>query len=177
MDTQDAYNILGDSRLRIAGAIQESIVDGPGIRYTIFTQGCPFRCKGCHNPQSQPRDGGLEVKLSVLYDEIRQNPLTTGVTFSGGEPFLQAKRLVPLARVIKSDGYSLWSYTGYLFEKLLLIPEARELLNWIDTVVDGPFILEKKSLMLDFRGSSNQRIIDVQASLKQGVTVLNGDYI
>ena len=177
MNTQDAYNILGDNKLRIAGAVQESIVDGPGIRYTIFTQGCPFRCKGCHNPQSQPLDGGLEVKLSVLYDEIKQNPLTTGVTFSGGEPFIQARRLLPLAKVVKNENYSLWSYTGFLFEKLLEKSEARELLNWIDVVVDGPFILEKKSLMIDFRGSSNQRIIDVQASLNQGSIVLMKDYI
>ena len=103
---------LENTTLKIADVVTESIVDGPGIRYTIFTQGCPFHCKGCHNPQSQPLKGGMDVKLKIFYDEIKQNPLVTGVTFSGGEPFIQAGALSLLAKVLKREGYSVWSYSG-----------------------------------------------------------------
>ncbi|MBO5566300.1 MAG: anaerobic ribonucleoside-triphosphate reductase activating protein [Succinivibrio sp.] len=168
----DDLAILDQTSLRIAGAVQESIVDGPGIRYTIFVQGCPFRCKGCHNPQSQPLVGGVEVNLRVLYDEIHSNVLTTGVTFSGGEPFLQPLPLAVMAQVLKKEHYSLWSYSGFTFDKLLEDPNKVKLLQYLDVVVDGPFVLSQKSLELDFRGSRNQRIIDVQKSLKNGEVVL-----
>lgn len=164
--------ILENTTLRIAGVVEESIVDGPGIRYTIFTQGCPFHCKGCHNPQSQPLKGGIEVKLSVLYKEIKHNPLITGVTFSGGEPFIQARALSVLAKLLKAEGYSLWSYSGYTFDKLERDDIFRSLLNEIDVLVDGPFVQSKVSMDIDFRGSTNQRIIDVPKSLAQGRVVL-----
>ncbi len=164
--------LLDHTTLRIAGAVQESIVDGPGIRYVIFTQGCPFHCKGCHNEQSWDLKGGLEVNLGVLYDEMTSNPLVTGVTFSGGEPFIQPEPLTVFAKIAKSQGYSLWSYTGFTFDKLLTDPKRRALLELLDVVVDGPFVLEKKSLELDFRGSSNQRIIDVHKSLLSGKVIL-----
>lgn len=165
-------SLLDSTNLRIAGVVSESIVDGPGIRYTIFTQGCPFSCKGCHNPQSQPLDGGVEVALRVLYDEYKQNPLITGLTFSGGEPFIQPKPLAILARVAKAEGYNLWSYSGFTFDKLIADPDKRELLELLDVVVDGPFVQSKVSMALDFRGSSNQRLIDVQKSLQEGKVVL-----
>ncbi len=164
--------LLDHTTLRIAGAVQESIVDGPGIRYVIFTQGCPFHCKGCHNEQSWDLKGGLEVSLGVLYDEMASNPLVTGVTFSGGEPFIQPEPLTVFAKIAKSHGYSLWSYTGFTFDKLLQDPKRRALLELLDVVVDGPFVIEKKSLQLDFRGSSNQRIIDVPKSLHFGKVIL-----
>ncbi len=164
--------LLDHTTLRIAGAVQESIVDGPGIRYVIFTQGCPFHCKGCHNEQSWDLKGGLEVNLGVLYDEMTSNPLVTGVTFSGGEPFIQPEPLTVFAKIAKSQGYSIWSYTGFTFDKLLTDPKRRALLELLDVVVDGPFVLEKKSLELDFRGSSNQRIIDVHKSLLSGKVIL-----
>lgn len=170
-------DILDQSTLRIAGAVQESIVDGPGIRYVIFTQGCPFHCKGCHNQQSWDFNGGLEVRLKVLYDEMKRDPLVGGVTFSGGEPFIQPKPLTVFAKIVKAQGYSLWSYTGFTFEKLLDNPDRKALLEQLDVVVDGQFILSKKSLDLDFRGSSNQRIIDVQQSLKTGKIVLASGFV
>mgnify|MGYP002615008174 FL=1 len=164
--------VLDDTYIRIAGVVPESIVDGPGIRYTIFTQGCPFHCHGCHNPQAQPLNGGMEVKLRVLYDEIKANPLITGVTYSGGEPFIQTRPLITLSKILKEEGYSLWSYSGYTFDKLSDDFMRHELLELLDVVVDGSFVQSLKSLDLDFRGSSNQRIIDVQKSLSLGKVVL-----
>lgn len=168
--------LLDHTSLRIAGAVQESIVDGPGIRYVIFTQGCPFHCKGCHNEQSWDLKGGLEVNLGVLYDEMTSNPLVTGVTFSGGEPFIQPEPLTVFAKIARAHGYSLWSYTGFTFDKLITDPKRRALLELLDVVVDGPFMIEKKSLELDFRGSSNQHIIDVQKSLLEGKMILAQGY-
>ncbi|MDY6322347.1 MAG: anaerobic ribonucleoside-triphosphate reductase activating protein [Succinivibrio sp.] len=165
-------DILDKLTLRIAGALQESVVDGTGIRYVIFAQGCPFHCKGCHNPQSWDFKGGVEVKLSRLYDEFISDPLLSGVTFSGGEPFMQPLPLAEFAKAAKHLGMSVWSYTGFTYEKLIRDPQRFELLKQLDILVDGPFVLEKKSLELDFRGSSNQRIIDVQKSLKAGAPVL-----
>ena len=174
--TQDDEKLLSETALRIAGAVQESIVDGPGIRYTIFTQGCPFRCKGCHNPQSQPLDGGISVPLSVLYDEIKSNPLTTGITFSGGEPFIQPEPLTVMARILKDEGYSLWAYSGFVFEKLIEDEKRLNLLHYLDAVVDGPFVMSLKSLQIDFRGSSTQRIIDVQKSLSFDKVIILDNY-
>ncbi len=165
-------SILDTTTIRIAGAVNESIVDGPGIRYVIFTQGCPFHCKGCHNPQAQSLSGGMDVKLRVLYDEFISNPLIKGVTFSGGEPFIQTGPLSILAKILRSKGYSIWSYSGFVYEKLVSDPIYRRLLDELDVLVDGPFVLAKKSMELDFRGSSNQRIINVQESLKQNKVIL-----
>lgn len=165
-------SLLEHTYVRIAGIVAESVVDGPGVRYVIFTQGCPFRCPGCHNPQSQPLTAGIEVKSAVLYAEIKRNPLIGGITFSGGEPFLQPDPLAAMARVLRAEHYSLWAYSGFVFEKLCADPQRRALLQCLDVVVDGPFVQRYKSLDLDFRGSSNQRIIDVQRSLADGRAVL-----
>lgn len=171
-DSELDLSVLDNTTIRIAGAMTESIVDGPGIRYVIFTQGCPFHCKGCHNPQAQTLFGGMDVKLRVLYDEFEDNPLIKGVTFSGGEPFIQTGPLTILAKFLKKKGYSVWSYSGYTYDKLVNDPIRRRLLEQLDVVVDGPFVMAKKSIDLDFRGSSNQRIINVQESLKQNKVVL-----
>ncbi|SPT72274.1 Pyruvate formate-lyase 1-activating enzyme [Anaerobiospirillum thomasii] len=168
--------ILDSTSLRIAGAVSESIVDGPGIRYTIFTQGCLLHCKECHNPQSQPLDGGIEVSLRVLYNEIKENPLIKGVTYSGGEPFLQVKPLIILSKILKEQNYSLWSYSGYTFDKLAKNPQTLELLKLLDVIVDGPFVDTLKSYEIDFRGSTNQRIIDVQRSLQSNTVVKLAGY-
>ena len=168
---------LENTTLKIAGVVAESIVDGPGIRYTIFTQGCPFHCKGCHNPQSQPLKGGMDVKLKIFYDEIKQNPLVTGVTFSGGEPFIQAGALSLLAKVLKREGYSVWSYSGYTYDKLERDDKFRSLLEQIDVLVDGPYVQSKHSMDIDFRGSTNQRIIDVPKSLAQDKVVLAEGFV
>ncbi|MGN1281954.1 MAG: anaerobic ribonucleoside-triphosphate reductase activating protein [Succinivibrio sp.] len=165
-------SVLKNTTLRIAGVVQESVVDGPGIRYVVFTQGCPFHCKGCHNVQAQSMSGGIDVTLDVLYEEIKNNPLVKGITFSGGEPFIQARALAVFAKELKAEGYSLWAYSGFTYDKLVNDFIRKDLLQYLDVVVDGPFVLAKKSLDLDFRGSSNQRIIDVQKSISQNNVVL-----
>ena len=165
-----------ESKLRIAGAISESIVDGPGIRYVLFLQGCPHHCKGCHNPTALPFDDGTEVFVNEVLQSIEKNPLLDGVTFSGGEPFVQAKNLVFLAQEIKKKGLELAIYTGYTFEELLKLseqaPEILLLLSLCDTLIDGKFVEEQKSLALRFRGSKNQRILNVPQSLRQQKAVL-----
>lgn len=156
-------------RLRISGIEPESIVDGPGIRMTIFTQGCPHLCPGCHNPQTHDFNGGHWIPISEILEMIEENDLLDGITFSGGEPFSQAQALVPLAREIKERGYHLMIYTGYVYEDLMsnsaTTPAYLELLSFADLLVDGRFIFEQRTLDVPFKGSVNQRIIDVQKSL------------
>lgn len=163
------------ARLRISGLMNDSIVDGPGLRYTIFTQGCPHHCEGCHNPQTHPFKGGKKINIKKIEKEIQANPLLYGVTFSGGEPFTQAKTLIPLAKFVKEKGLELACYSGYLFEQLISgqIPFAKELLQYVDILIDGKFVLSQKSLNLKFKGSKNQRTIDVQTSLKQNKPVIS----
>ncbi len=163
------------AKLRLAGVIRESIVDGPGIRMTVFTQGCPHHCKGCHNEQTWDFDGGYDSSTERILEEAQKDPLLRGLTFSGGEPFSQAQNMAILAKEAKEKGYDIFCYTGYTFEKLLsefeTHPEYKELLEQCDWLVDGPFVLEKRSLMLKFRGSTNQRILDVKKSLECGYAI------
>lgn len=162
--------------LRIAGTVNDSIVDGPGVRFTIFTQGCPHHCRGCHNPQTHDFNGGEVVTIESILKQIQDNPLLDGVTFSGGEPFCQAKPLYELALEIKKLGMNIIIYTGYVIEDLLKIEGEsnnfyKELLSATDYLIDGPFELGKRNILLKFRGSSNQRIIDVQKSINEGKIV------
>lgn len=166
---------LSNIFLRIAGIEYESIVDGPGMRNTIFTQGCNHNCKGCHNPQTHALDGGYKISLSEVYDKITDNPLITGITLSGGDPVLQYKNLIPLVKKLKEHDYNIWMYTGYYIEDLLYRYtdcDFRDFfLPYIDIIVDGPFIEDLKSLHLSYRGSRNQRFINVQKSLKIKQTI------
>lgn len=161
--------------LRIAGTVNDSIVDGPGIRFTIFTQGCPHHCEGCHNPQTHAFDGGELTDISVLLEKAKGNPLLDGVTFSGGEPFCQAEVLAELGREIKALGLNIVTYTGYTFEQLWSGKNGQnhwgDLLEVTDFLIDGPFIQAQRDWEIKFRGSSNQRYIDCQASIKEGVAV------
>lgn len=164
-------------KLRISGLVNDSIVDGPGLRYTVFTQGCPHKCEGCHNPQTHSLKGGKKIKIKNIIKEIDANLLLYGVTFSGGEPFVQAKALLPLAKHIKEKGLELACYTGYVFEKLISgeIPYAKELLQYVDILIDGRFVLSQRSLNLKFKGSKNQRTIDVQSSLLENKVIISQD--
>lgn len=157
--------------IRIAGTVQDSIVDGPGLRYVIFTQGCPHHCEGCHNPETHGFSGGKLTDTDALYAECIENPLTKGVTFSGGEPFCQAEALYELAVRFKERGLHLMAYSGWTFEELLEKAVKEEyvgkLLHIIDLLVDGRFELQNRSLMLTYRGSTNQRLIDVQKSFSE----------
>lgn len=172
-------DFFGEKPLRLFGTADDSIVDGPGIRLAIFAQGCSRRCPGCHNPESQPFDGGYLVTVDELMAMVAANPLLSGVTLSGGEPFEQAQAVLAFVRRLRAEKprLNVWAYSGYLFEELLAgVPSqaARELLGLVDVLVDGPFVLELRSLEVKWRGSSNQRLVDVAASLAAGEAVLLG---
>ena len=158
--------------LDLSGIVSDSIVDGPGIRTTVFSQGCPHHCPGCHNPETWAFGCGTEVPVEAIVDIVKSNPLCRGVTFSGGEPFAQAAGFAKLAGLLKEKGYEVASYSGYTFEELLEGSEdQKKLLEAIDILIDGRFILEQKSLEIAFRGSRNQRILDVKKSLATGKAV------
>lgn len=158
--------------VNLAGIVPDSIVDGPGLRTTLFAQGCPHHCAGCHNPETWDFSGGYEVTVEKILDIVRLNPLSRGVTFSGGEPFAQAKGFAEIAKALKQSGYEVASYSGYSFEELVNgTDDQKKLLQYLDVLIDGPFVLAEKSLELPFRGSRNQRIIDVPKSLGSGETV------
>lgn len=161
--------------IRIAGMIDDSIVDGPGLRLTIFTQGCTHGCPGCHNPQSHDPKGGKDMQTSEIIDKIDENPLLDGITLSGGEPFLQAGACAEIAQAAHKRRLNVWTYTGWTYEELLerskTDAEVLALLEDTDVLVDGPFILALKSLDVKWRGSKNQRLVDVPASLRAGRAV------
>ena len=158
--------------LELSGIAGDSIVDGPGIRTTVFAQGCPHHCEGCHNPETWEFGCGTQVSVEVILEMIEANPLCRGVTFSGGEPFAQAEGFAELAQALKARGYEVASYSGYTLEQLLHGTKAqRTLLEIIDVLIDGPFGMDQKSLELSFRGSRNQRILDVPKSLAAGTAV------
>ena len=162
--------------IRIAGVVKESIVDGPGIRYVVFTQGCPHKCEGCHNPQTHDYNGGKLVKTDLIAKDINSNPILKGITLSGGEPFEQAKQAVDLLSKINPK-LTVMAYTGYTYEYLVKNANEEngylELLAKIDILIDGRFVLKLKDLNLDFRGSSNQRAIECKKSLKENKIILH----
>lgn len=161
--------------LRIAGITDDSIVDGPGIRLTVFVQGCPHNCEGCQNPQTHDFSAGTDMTVGEIMDRINANPLLDGVTFSGGEPFCQAEALSELGRLIHKKGLNVITYSGYTYEYLKNNSDCEnnydKLLDVSDYLVDGPFVLSRKDLLLKFRGSGNQRIIDVKKSREKGLAV------
>ncbi len=169
-------------KFQCAGLTPESIVDGPGFRFTVWTQGCLHHCPGCHNPQTWDMQGGFEADTDEVFRQIIQDPLLDGVTLSGGDPFYQAKAMAELAGKVRSfKGFPLniIAYTGFEYEQLIsnATPENGylELLRVCDYLVDGPFIMEQRSLELKFRGSRNQRFIDVQRSLAAGKAIALSD--
>lgn len=192
-------NNFENTTISLYGTVPDSIVDGPGLRYAVFVQGCSHGCPGCHNPESQPAEGGTETTLAALLADIRANGLVHDVTLSGGEPFEQPKACAALAAELKRNGYGIWCYTGYLYDDLAGRAEAArtqqaqreeagltgnaltegiaddlavgDLLDSIDVLVDGPFVEARKSLELKWCGSSNQRLIDVPATRRTGSIV------
>lgn len=159
--------------MRIANAINDSIVDGPGLRYTIFTQGCPHGCPRCHNPATHDPQGGEERSVAALALGL-ENPLLAGLTLSGGEPFAQAEDCAALARLAHSRGLNVWTYTGYVYETLAAAenPAWDALLSQTDVLVDGPFLWAQQSYGALFRGSTNQRLIDLVATRRSGEVTL-----
>ena len=168
-------------KIRLAAYLQpDSIVDGEGIRTVIWTQGCPHNCEGCHNPETHDFNGGALVELEEVFDIIDTLEGQTGITFSGGDPFMQSKQCSKIAKYAIDKGYNIWCYTGFTFEQLLKLSETKkeimEFLKTIDILVDGKFEIDKKSLDNIFAGSSNQRIIDVKKSLEQNQIILVEKY-
>lgn len=146
--------------------LTDSIVDGEGLRAVIWTQGCSHNCEGCHNPKTHDFNGGVLKDVEEIKNELKNLTLQDGITLSGGDPFFQLEPCIEIAKFAKSIGLNVWSYTGFLFEDLIKIEKAKELLKYIDVLVDGKFEIENKSLSIKFRGSTNQRIINVPKSLK-----------
>jgi anaerobic ribonucleoside-triphosphate reductase activating protein len=159
--------------LRLNGLVDESIVDGPGLRYVLFTQGCPHGCPGCHNPETHNSDGGYDSDTDIIFARFKENPLLSGMTFSGGEPFLQPEALSALAESVKAFGKHLVVYTGYTCECLALKANenraVRRLLELTDILIDGPYVEGSRNLELLYRGSDNQRVlekVDIQAIMQ-----------
>ena len=161
-------------RISLSGITGDSIVDGPGLRLTIFTQGCLHNCPGCHNPQTHDPSGGSWADTEDILAAAAENPLLDGITLSGGDPFLQPVPCLALAEGAHKIGLNVWTYTGFTWEALLEENDTEKLalLKETDVLVDGPFLLAERSLELRFCGSRNQRLIDVKKSLAEGKVVL-----
>lgn len=161
--------------IRLAGSVNDSITDGPGLRYTVFVQGCPHHCEGCHNPQTWDFGGGADGTTEELLKEINENPLLSGVTLSGGEPLCQAEQLLDFAQKVKDMGLDLAIYTGFKYEYIMEhgTLAQKQLLAIADTLIDGRFEKAKRDYRLKFCGSSNQRIIDLHKSISSGKTILD----
>ena len=157
--------------IRMGGIISESVVDGPGFRVVVFFQGCPRRCVGCQNPALLPAEGGTEVGAEELADMIaaKMTSLHKGVTFSGGDPLMQPEELLAAVAALRAlrPGIDVWVYTGYVYEEVAALP----VMELIDVLVDGPFVPDRKDLSLPFRGSRNQRLVDVPATRRAGQVV------
>lgn len=158
--------------LQVAGFLEHSTVNGAGFRSVLFLSGCPHHCPECHNASMQAYDYGERLDIQSILDRILKNkPLIDGVTLSGGEPFEQSEALLPLVAALKEEGLNIWCYSGYLLEQLQKDPVKAKLLQYIDVLVDGPFILALKDETLKFRGSSNQHIYSLKNG--QGIEILD----
>lgn len=169
-------------KIRLANTVieKDSIVNGEGIRAVIWTQGCPHNCKGCHNPETHSFDGGVLVDIEDIKKTIDTLEVQDGITFSGGDPMIQSEACSEIAKYCKGKGLNIWCYTGFTYEQLLKLAKTNksimEFLENIDILVDGKFVLEEKSYDVVFRGSKNQRIIDVQESLLTKKTILINNF-
>ncbi|MBQ7885427.1 MAG: anaerobic ribonucleoside-triphosphate reductase activating protein [Clostridia bacterium] len=157
-------------KIRLAGVVPESIVDGPGYRLAVFVQGCPHACPGCHNPKTHDFAGGYPSDTGEIIAQMGKNPLVRGVTLTGGEPMMQAAALAEIALNAKEKGLNVWCYTGYTLEYLQREnnPDRMRLMEYVDVLVDGPYIAHERSLELLYRGSKNQRLIDMNATRAAG---------
>lgn len=168
-------------KIRIASPLQcDSIVDGEGIRIVLWTQGCSHNCEGCHNPQTHSFNEGTLVEVEDIINQIKEFEFQDGITFSGGDPFFQPEACSIIAKYAKENNLNVWCYTGFLFEELVKLSakniHIKEFLDTIDILIDGPFKIEERDFNVKFRGSRNQRIIDVPSSLKENKTILYEKY-
>lgn len=153
--------------LRLNGIVKESIVDGFGLRYVLFAQGCKHNCEGCHNPSTHNYSGGYQCEIEDILKDILKNPLLKGITLSGGEPLDQAKAFISLAKEVKLKNLDIWCFTGYTIEEILeeKDKDKLKLLKYIDVLVDGRFEKSLRTIEKPFVGSSNQRVIDIKRDL------------
>ena len=168
-------NELSNTKIRVCGVEAESIVDGPGFRYVLFVQGCPHRCEGCHNPESHDFNSGYDMTVGEVYQEFLSNPHLKGITLSGGEPFCQPEALLELVKLIKQDpSKDVMSYSGFTYEELRNMnnPAVDGLLDELSILVDGRFEIAQRNLTLVYRGSDNQRVIDMKRTREEGKVVL-----
>ncbi len=165
-------------KLRIAGISEDSLVDGPGLRFVIFFQGCPYACPGCHNVETWDKDGGEVITTNSLQAKWRTNFLLDGITFSGGEPLAQKEALLDLVKKAKADNLNVTLYTGNTFENIMVEndPLTMQILTYVDYLIDGPFVLSKRSSDVLYRGSTNQRIIDIKKTSATKTLVLINEY-
>ena len=168
--------------IRLAADLQsDSIVDDPGLRTVIWTQGCSHHCKDCQNPQTWDFEGGGLVPIDAVLNAIDELEYQTGITFSGGDPMYQPAACNKIAKYCRELGYNIWVYTGFTFEELIRLsktkPIYKEFLSNIDVLVDGPFKVEERDLSLLFRGSRNQRLIDIPKTLEAGKIVLLDEHV
>ena len=154
---------LADDKL-----LTDSIVDGEGLRAVIWTQGCSHNCEGCHNPETHDFNKGVLKDVEEIKSLIKELTLQDGITLSGGDPFFQPEACTEIAKYAQECGLNVWAYTGFQFENLIKNEKTKNLLNYVDVLVDGKFELENRCLSIKFRGSTNQRIINVKRSLKDG---------
>ncbi|MBQ4528589.1 MAG: anaerobic ribonucleoside-triphosphate reductase activating protein [Clostridia bacterium] len=155
-----------DIKIQIMNILNSSSVDGTGFRDVLFVSGCPHRCEDCHNPETWDYDAGIQTTLGEVYDKLCQSSITN-VTFSGGEPFEQSWALYHLALALKENtNKTIWIYSGYTYEQIVFDKEKRKLLELCDVLVDGKYEKDNTELNLRFKGSLNQRIIDIKASVK-----------
>ena len=160
---------MEEKKIRILDILEETMADGPGLRTSIYCAGCAHHCPGCHNPQSWDFNGGYEMTVQQLLDIIKDDEFAN-VTFSGGDPFYQVEAFTELARRIKEEtDKTIWCYTGFTYEEILADERLKQILPYIDTLVDGPFIAELRDPELHFRGSSNQRIIHLTEQNVEGI--------
>ena len=158
------------TKLRIMDFVYSSSVDGTGFRDVLFVNYCPHHCEGCHNPESWDKKNGKDITIEEAFENLTKSEITN-VTFSGGEPFEQAEALTILAKMLKEKGKTIWVYSGYTFEQLIKSPEKLKLLELCDVLVDGKFEINNKGLNMRFKGSYNQRILDVKKSLKANAPI------
>lgn len=167
--------------IRIAGVVRESIVDGPGLRFTVFTQGCSHHCPECQNPETWDISGGYDCEIQKILKAIDEDPLLDGITISGGDPLCQPEESFTLASQVKERGLNVVLFTGYTYEELMELqkedPWIGKLMEVTDILIDGRYEKDLRDLTLLFRGSSNQRVIDMNRSREEGRPVLHEKYI
>lgn len=160
--------------MRVLDIIDGTTVDGPGFRTAIYFAGCKHHCPGCHNPSSWDMNGGTEMSIEQIMEHVIENDFN--VTFSGGDPMYQACEILPLAKAIHKAGKNIWCYTGFCYEQILEHKDMSALLNEVDVLVDGEFILILRNTSIPFKGSDNQRIIDLQKSIPNNIYLWESDF-